>query len=289
MPQSLSLVKVCAECWARPQLLRRELFWRWAFGIPGFALFACAVLKLRAVPALQTVGELSLTDPLATGQHLLILSEALAGPAGRIALWLGPLLAILWAIVSGLGRHAVLLLLDPAMRPARGPLVALQLLRLIALAGVLYGWYRSLGWAAQQTLYQAEPNLAAYGAWAICLSLGLFVVWALVSWVFFMAPLLAMLEGTGIGRSLMRSIRSGPLAARLAEVNLVLGIVRLALIVLAMVFSAIPLPFIADMQGTALYLWWALVTLLYLVANDFFQIVRLAAYVRLWRLHKPAA
>ena len=46
-----------------------------------------------------------------------------------------------------------------------------------------------------------------------------------------------------------------------------------------MVFSAIPLPFEADMTGTALYLWWASVTLLYLVASDFFQVARLAAFV----------
>jgi hypothetical protein len=67
------------------------------------------------------------------------------------------------------------------------------------------------------------------------------------------------------------------------EVNLVLGIVRLALIVLAMVFSAIPLPFEADMSGTALYVWWAFVTLLYLIANDFFQVARLAAFIEFWR------
>ena len=66
-----------------------------------------------------------------------------------------------------------------------------------------------------------------------------------------------------------------------------MGIVRLALIVLAMVFSAIPLPFEADMTGTALYLWWALVTLLYLVASDFFQVARLAAFVQFWRLYHP--
>ena len=69
--------------------------------------------------------------------------------------------------------------------------------------------------------------------------------------------------------------------------NLVLGIVRLALIVLAMVFSAIPLPFEADMTGTALYAWWAVVTLLYLVASDFFQVARLAAFVQFWRFYHP--
>jgi hypothetical protein len=61
----------------------------------------------------------------------------------------------------------------------------------------------------------------------------------------------------------------------------------LALVVLAMVFSAIPLPFEADMTGTALSLWLLAVTLLYLVANDFFQVARLAAFVHFWRLYHP--
>jgi hypothetical protein len=63
----------------------------------------------------------------------------------------------------------------------------------------------------------------------------------------------------------------------------VLGIVKLALIVLAMVFSAIPLPFEAQMSGNALYLWWAVVGVWYLVASDFFQVARLAAFVEFWQ------
>ena len=129
------------------------------------------------------------------------------------------------------------------------------------------------------------PNLVAWSAWVICLSLGIFVLWAFLSWIFSIAPLLAMLEGTGVLGSLARSLRLGELTGKLVEVNLVLGIVRLALIVLAMVFSAIPLPFTADMTGIALYLWWAVVTLLYLVASDFFQVARLAAFVQFWRIY----
>jgi hypothetical protein len=109
----------------------------------------------------------------------------------------------------------------------------------------------------------------------------------LLSWIFFIAPLLAMLEGKGVMGSLNSSLHQGALTGKLVEVNLVLGIVRLALIVLAMVFSAIPLPFETNMTGTALYLWWALVTVVYLVANDFFQIARLAAFIQFWRTYNP--
>ena len=62
-----------------------------------------------------------------------------------------------------------------------------------------------------------------------------------------------MLEGRGVFPSLARSLHLGELRSKLVEVNLVLGIVRLALIVLAMVFSAIPLPFTADMTETTVY------------------------------------
>jgi hypothetical protein len=213
-------------------------------------------------------------------------ATALTPAVVRTARWLAPLLAIAWALVSGLGRNAVLQRLDPALRPAPFTLIALQMLRIAALAAACLGWYRSIRWAAETTLNGAEPNLVAYSAWVICLSLGMFLLWALLSWVFSIAPLLAMLEGTGVLRSLARSLHLGPLTGKLVETNLVLGIVRLALIVLAMVFSAIPLPFETDMTGAALYLWWVAVTLLYLVAGDFFQVARLAAFVHFWRHHR---
>jgi hypothetical protein len=196
---------------------------------------------------------------------------------------------IVWAIVSGFGRNAVVRRLDPTLRPAPLTLILLQLLRISALVAVCVGWYRAIGWAAEATLRSSAPNLVGWSAWVICLTLGIFVLWALLSWIFSIAPLLAMLQGTGVLRSLAQSLRLGPLTSKLVEVNLVLGIVRLALIVLAMVFSAIPLPFEADMTGTALYAWWAMVTLLYLVACDFFQVARLAAFVRFWRLYHPGS
>ena len=177
--------------------------------------------------------------------------------------------------------------MTPRLHPAELTLILLQLLRIASVIAVCLGWYRAIGWAADATLNSPSSNLVAYSAWVICLSLGIFVLWALLSWIFSIAPLLAMLESTGVFGSLVRSLQLGALTGKLVEVNLVLGIVRLALIVLAMVFSAIPLPFEADMTGTALYLWWAAVTLLYFLANDFFQVARLAAFVQFWRFYHP--
>jgi hypothetical protein len=289
-----SLVHICAFCWKRPGLLGWELLWRWGFGIPAAAILYYQGAQIAASGSLnqESFSNLSLSDPLAAGQQLTAAAAALSPLVLRAALWLGPMLAVAWAAASGLGRSAVLRRLDPALRPAPLTLILLQLLRIVALVAVCVGWYRAIGWAADSTLTSASPNLVAWSAWVICLSLGIFVLWALLSWIFSIAPLLAMLQGTGVLGSLASSLRQGPLTAKLIEVNLVLGIVRLALIVLALVFSAIPLPFEADMTGTALYAWWLLVTLLYLVASDFFQVARLAAFVQFWRLYhsgNPAA
>ena len=264
-----------------------ELLWRWSFGIPAAAiLYYQGASIVAAVPSGPGgIFDLSLQDPVQAAQQVAAVAAVLMPPLLRVALWLGPLLAVAWAVASGLGRGAVLKRIDPALRPAPLTLIVLQLLRMAALAAACLGWYRAILWAAHATLNGAAPNLVGYFAWVICLSLGSFTLWALLSWIFFIAPLLAMLEGTGVMRSLTRSLRLGPLTGKLIEVNLVLGIVRLALVVLAMVFSAIPLPFEASMTGTALYLWWAFVTLLYLVVSDFFQVARLLAFVQYWRFY----
>jgi hypothetical protein len=282
-----SLLYVCADCWKRPQLLAWELVWRWAFGVPALLLVAYQLSRIAAHVPAEPSGP-SLTDPVQAGQQLATVAAALKPEVVRLARWLGPLLAVAWSIASGIGRTAVLRRLDAALRPAPFTLIVLQLMRIAALIGVFLGWYRAVEWAANVTLDSNPPNLVAWCAFVICASLGVFVLWALLSWIFSIAPLLAMLEGQGIFGSLARSLHLGKLTGKLVEVNLVLGIVRLALIVLAMVFSAIPLPFLTDSKGIALYLWWALGTVLYLAAGDFFQVVRLAAFVRFWRYFREA-
>ncbi len=62
-----------------------------------------------------------------------------------------------------------------------------------------------------------------------------------------------------------------------------MGIVKLALIVLAMVFSAAPLPFSDQLGPEALHVVWAGSTLFYLLASDYFHVVRLKGYVEFWR------
>jgi hypothetical protein len=283
-----SLVHTFAECWSRPSLLAVEVAWRWLFGAPALLLLCYEGARILAAAASQLeaagIEQFTLQAPM---RSAVIVADAIAilrPPIVHVALWLLPLLAVGWSIASGIGRNLVMRRYDSALPLKPLPLIVLQLLRVAALGGSFAGWFLAIHWAADFALSGAELNLVLYCALVICLSLGAFTLWALLSWIFSIAPVLVLLEDCGIGASLRRGLRPGPLTSKLVEVNLVMGIIKLALIVLAMVFSATPLPFESVMQGPPLYIWWSFVTLLYLAASDFFQVARLVAFVQFWRL-----
>ncbi|AXC10650.1 hypothetical protein ACPOL_1302 [Acidisarcina polymorpha] len=285
-----SLVQIFGYCWSHPALLLIELAWRWSYGALALLLMYYEGSRLLASVPLAPTGvyEFSLQD---TDRATVIIANVwsvLTPPLFHLLIWLAPLLGFGWALASGIGRSYVLCRYAPDLPFRPRALILLQLLRVLALGGSFVAWFAAIQWSANTTLSGESPNLVLYFALVICISLGIFTFWALVSWVFSVAPLLALLEHKTAAASLARSLRLGPLSGKLVEVNLVLGIVKLALVVLAMVFSATPLPFSSVMAGTPLYLWWAGVTVAYLAASDFFQVARLVAFIRFWRIYDEA-
>lgn len=285
-----SFLATIAECWKRPSLLGLELLWRWGFGIPAAAALAWEAYRILSSLSLAGTGiaNFSLIDTVTAAQILSATADVLLPPVREVARWLLPVLAVAWALVSGFGRSLVLRRYDPSLRFAPWMMVGLQLLRILVLGGSFALWFVGLHWAAWNSLSGPEPSLVLYFVQAIALSFGIFFFWALVSWVFSIAPLLALLEGTGMLVSLRNSLRFGQgslrgLRSKLVEINLVLGIVKAALIVLAMVFCATPIPFKEEINGTSLYVWWALVSVWYCVASDFFQVARIIGFMEIWR------
>jgi hypothetical protein len=135
-----------------------------------------------------------------------------------------------------------------------------------------------------------EPNVVLFAAMLIVGTLLLYVLWAIFSWFLQLAPLLAMRLNLGPIAALAAAIKSSRnLRGKLIEINLVMNIVRIALIVLAMVFSASPLPFSSVETQTFLTCWWIGVGLAYLTASDYFHVVRAAAYLSLYRVYAHAA
>jgi hypothetical protein len=124
---------------------------------------------------------------------------------------------------------------------------------------------------------------------AVTVTLLVFLLWVSTNWILRIAPILAMSRRLGALASLRAAVRIGVLRSKLIEINLVMGIVKVALIVLAMVFSSCPLPFESVESQTFLACWSIGVGVLFLVASDYFHVVRAAAYDALFRLHDTDA
>jgi hypothetical protein len=301
-----SLVHTLARCWRRPSLTGLEVLWRWVFGAPALWLM---YVQVRRILLSHTDGTLDLTrvgldrklmadpvgamaaDPMGVSAKIGDAVSVVLPDILHAALWLVPVLLVVWVVVSSVGRTAVLRRMDARLHARVGTLMALQAVRMVALLGSFGLWFGCLHWVANVAVAQPiavgeEPNLVLYSALMIVSTLGLFTAWAVVSWALSVAPLLAMLRNVGMGESLRAAFRLGPLKSKLVEVNLVLGIVKIALIVLAIVFSATPLPFESVTTPEFLRAWWVGVTVVYLVESDFFHVARLMAYLELWRAYQ---
>jgi hypothetical protein len=280
-------------CWKRPSLTALEVLWRWLFGVPALALiwFGAARVVRDSGVDLRALQRISLADPEGAAAILTQVWDALRPGAVRAAEWLVPVLLVGWVLVSAVGRTVVLRRFDRALKARLGSIVALQAVRVIALGGSFVVWFILLQWAGRVAIAApvaagGEPNAVLYATLVIVFSLGLFTLWAVASWGLAFAPLVSMLRGTGPVASLVGAFRVGPVRGKLVEINLVMGIVKIALIVLAMVASASPLPF-QSVESAAFLTWWYIgVTVVYLVASDFFHVVRLAAYLGMWRVYE---
>jgi hypothetical protein len=292
-----TLISHMAFCWRHPSLVALEVGWRWLIGIPVLLVAWREWQRILTHLPLATVGweRLEWQNPWASS---VILAEAIARYAplvGQVLRWLVPVALVAWALVSAVGRILVvrwMLRLEAAEpKPAAQPslwrtlagVAVLQGLWMVALLACFWCWYRGVGWAsAAHITVGVQPDLVGYLCWLIFLSLGLYVLWAVTSWTLGMAPLVYLLEDCTLTRALGRSLRLGKeLSGKLAEVNLVMAIVKIALIVLAMVLSAAPLPFSDAFGADFLHALYVVVAVGFLMGNDYFQVVRLRSFVEL--------
>jgi hypothetical protein len=285
-----SLVGQMGWVFERPSLTLIEVAWRWFFGAPFLAVCWIEAQRILAALPPESAGltDLNAQNPWTEAQQL---ANAWAIYEPHVALvlrWLLPAAALGWVVVSGLGRSLLVKRLQPGLRFRPLEMIVMQAAWLALFAAAWWGWFRSMAWvAATHITPNAEPDLVGYAMWAIFLSLGLFTLWALVSWTLLIAPLLMLLEDCGVRQAVARSLRLGrPMTGKLVEINLVAGIVNLALIVLAMVLSAAPLPFSDQLGPDALHVVWLAAIIFYLVANDYFQVVRLKGLVEFWKIFR---
>jgi hypothetical protein len=274
----------------RPSLIGIEIAWRSMAGLPILLVGSLMAHRIFSNYPLSSSGITAID-----AQNPWVAAEQLAGIWAyylphvlAVLRWLLPAAALFWIVMAGLGRNLLLIRMERGLRFRPSAMIGLEVGSLALLVLTWWGWLRSVEWVASTHITAAgEPNLVGYAMWTIFLTLGFFTAWALASWAFSVAPLLVLLEGRSALSSLRRSVTLGwAFTGKLVEINLVMGVVEIALIVLAMVFSAAPLPF-ADLLGpSALHLAWLGATAFFLTANEYFQVVRLKAFVEFWKLYR---
>ena len=281
-----SFVGVMAEVFRRPSLTGLEVLWRWVFWCVVLLKPARWLIDTGAdiVRAFQGGGFERL------GVELVFVSGQLRFFVARDLLrWLGAL--ALWLVVSAAARALLLRRLCGPVRPGFGAMLVLNAARWCAWAAAVALWGGGLLVALQRFVLQARAS-GEEAAWVpfcgvtIFGTLVLFVLWLGASWVFSLASIYVA-QGKELGQSLREALRRNALAGKLAEINLVMGIVKIALLVLALVFSACPLPFETVETQTFLVSWTAGVLLLYFVASDYFHVVRLVAFLRMTEVLAP--
>lgn len=285
-----SFVTVMASTWRRPGLTALEVLWRWVVGIPWLWFVVRGVSSaLRAHPVDPAALEaMTVFQPMAAVDTLERQFAPLLPPLRATAQWLLPAGVAAWAVVSTAGRMAIWRRLDVSLPRRFGPIAVLGLLRVLLLLLFLWIWIRGIGAAARYSISSAvsqgaEPNLVLFSAMLVVLTLLIFLLWCLVVWPLDAAPLFVLGDGQGVTGSLRSALGARVLRSKLVEINLVMGIVKIGLLVLATVFCATPLPFSAEETQTFLISWWSFVGVLFLMALDFFHVVRRAANLSFFR------
>jgi len=275
---------------SHPSLTAIEIAWRWAVGIQIVRLCLQQWAAIVASHSLEASGIASLDkqNPWIAAVQLSNVWSYYHPPVLAVMKWLVPATALAWAVASGIGRNLILRRMEPRLKFRPVAMIALQAGWVALLCLTFAAWFGCMRWVADTHMNMGgEPDLIGYAIWAIFLSLAFFTLWALVSWVLSIAPILLLLENRGVISSVGQSVRLGrEFTGKLMEINLVMGIVKLALIVLAMVFSAAPLPFSDQLGPDAMRMVWVGSVIFYLVANDYFQVVRLKSFVEFWRTYR---
>ncbi len=275
-----------AAVWKLPSLTGLEIAWRWSFGLLAFAciwFFAHDMILMWTLKAHDI-------EPVLLRGHLV----ARGTIDVKTYLWALLAASLGWSIFAGVGRGAVLRRWDSRLAKRVGTLILLALVRVYSFTALLLVWITALIHIARSCVWtpmehSLEPAYVPGFAVAVVVTLLLFLLWAATNWILRIAPILAMSRGLNAVASLRAAVRIGSLRSKLIEINLVMGIVKVALIVLAMVFSSCPLPFESVESQTFLMWWWIGVGVLFLVASDYFHVVRAAAYDALFRIHESGS
>lgn len=287
-----SFVRIMAAIFKRPGLVAIEIAWRLVAWLPSLVLTGIALRALGMDIHFGSYAGSTPTAPfgweaLRSWFDILMHGGFIVGFQYK-ALLVSLALVLGWAVLCGFVRSIILRRLEPQLSANLKAAISLTILRVLAFLIFVGAWLWMLAMLWFGMVLRQDPSYVPAFALAVIGTLILFMLWSVVSWIFPLATTLAMLQRLSLAQSLRAAWHSGRLRSKLIEINLVMGIVKVCLLVLAMVFSACPLPFSNVATQQFLNWWWFGCFLFWVVSSDYFHVVRVAAVLRLTQAYTEA-
>lgn len=274
---------------ARPGLLLRELFWRWACG--GFLLLLAGYAGWRIWMASQTA--LRMTGVLSLNSDGL-----LSDPAGTLAVWnaavnvvqpqvmrsamgLAPLALFCWVAALAVGRTRVLAGYDARLSRRPWALAGGEGIRLLMLVADWALWWALLSMAGAAAQTSGNAMLLALLALAATVAALLLANW--VGRALEMLPALLLVDGMTFGDAWRGAWRPEPgFAAEMKALRRRSWKFRVYLLLALLVATLLPAP---AQAGWLLYAWWGGLSLLLLAGANALRLARLLSLLELRRVH----
>lgn len=265
-----------------PALLLIEVGWRWSFGAIAVLIAAfSAYLILDSIAfdprRLQAMAAL---NPLQLAQYIVEGIASIHALLWRAALLMALVLSAIWVLFSALGRYAALA--RPALNPGASlPMcfVVSVLRAMVTLAGVIAWFLAGLFAAAvgSPATRDAMPNFGLISAILFLAFLVIVSVGSTLNWFLSLVPLRnepKLSEALGSTLTFIRSRRD-----ELLEISIVSGIIRAALLLVAVLLSIAAGNLITNTRMLLADL--LAISLLYFLLADFLYVARFVAFGKL--------
>jgi hypothetical protein len=273
--------------WQDPFIFLLEILWRWSFALlGGLLLFAAGLMLFGSLPVGPYWSSAwSSHDPGKMGATILTILLLLGIKAVIAAIAVPIMLALLWGILSGLGRWVTVKRLRSGMSLRLGAMFALQFLRafLTWISAVLL--IAAVIGEALIATRGPRPDLALYYLLVMPSVLLIGIFWLVLNWRLTLAAVFGQEEqsfGSAFrqARQIVRRQRSD-----FAGTGFVFLLFRAVVLMVAVAICGLT----SGMVGSSPQTYFTLATVVavaYFAASDYLYMARMAAYLALTAAHE---
>ncbi|HLY99763.1 MAG TPA: hypothetical protein VKT33_11945 [Candidatus Angelobacter sp.] len=263
-----------------PALFFMEAAWRWSFGTAALLLLWHA---FRMLPSAETIMHAGVAawnsrNPMLIAATLVRIEEQSGHRISAVALFVFPVITLLWVALSALGRVASLRRFSPEhYQDCWLTIFGLHLLRALFLWIGIFTVIGTAGVEGQLATHNHQLDYIHFYLMALPSLLAIGFMWIAVNWHLFLAPICA---GNGISayQAIRRAVRmSRTLRAELASVSALSGLLRVAGILIVFVVCIATSAWMGP-APRRYSLLVAAVTLLYFAFADFLFAARQASF-----------